>query len=84
MKDIWKPKHPVWFKKNDDEELGNESVLTTAKESRVREDMERDAIRNFPERESTFKVTRFSVKPTENGIKTHVIETYREKGGRRL
>ena len=22
MKDIWKPKHPVWFKKNDDDELG--------------------------------------------------------------
>ena len=22
MKDIWKPKHKVWFKKNDDDELG--------------------------------------------------------------
>ena len=22
MKDIWKPKHTVWFKKNDDDELG--------------------------------------------------------------
>ena len=25
MKDIWKPKHTVWFKKNDDDEIGNEA-----------------------------------------------------------
>jgi len=28
---------------------------------------------------TTFKITRFSVKPTETGIKTEIIETYREK-----